>query len=151
VYRATKEMRGEQEAEAVRKEDGVFDISAPWISAAEPMDLVFRLKLPNDEDILTGRLEKKDATIAAAAQPGAGSNHLQQTIYVAVGALMAGVLLTLLIGASISRRRLARFKAQTQMPTSDEPGTESEAKVKQLRRATVAVLALLSALEHFPI
>ena len=33
---------GEQEVEAVRKEDGVFDVSAPWISAAEPMDIALQ-------------------------------------------------------------------------------------------------------------
>jgi membrane fusion protein, heavy metal efflux system len=39
---------GEQEVEAARKEDGIFDLSAPWISTAEPLDMVFRLELPND-------------------------------------------------------------------------------------------------------
>jgi hypothetical protein len=55
----------------VRKEDGVFDGSAPWISADEPIDIVFRLKLPNDEDILTGRLEKASERGARIVQGGA--------------------------------------------------------------------------------
>ena len=52
----------EQEVEAAAKEDGVFEVSAPWISAAEPIDLVFKLTLPDDQDILTGRLEKAAVT-----------------------------------------------------------------------------------------
>ena len=136
---------GEQEVEAVAKEDGVFEVSAPWISAAEPMDIVFRLKLPNDEDVLTGRLEK---TIAMAAPTAAGTGQLQQMVYVAVGALMAGVLLTLLVGASVSRRRQARSEEEMQVGADAEP--EAEAKVKQLRRAPVAVLALFSAMALAP-
>jgi hypothetical protein len=140
---------GEHETEAARKEDGVFDISAPWISAAEPMDLVFRLKLPNDEDILTGRLEKKGPT-TTAVPTGASTIELQQMIYVAVGGLMAGVLLTLLIGAGFSRRRLERSTAKTPMQAGAEREAEAEPKVKQLRRVPVAVLALLSAIALAP-
>jgi cobalt-zinc-cadmium efflux system membrane fusion protein len=134
---------GEHEAEAVRKEDGVFDVSAPWISAAESMDLIFRLTLPNDHDILTGRL-KKEGTATASPQPAASASQLQQTAYVAICALMTGVLLTLLIGASLSHRRQARSAAETQIRADAE--TEAEAKVKQLRRAPVAVLALFALL-----
>jgi hypothetical protein len=129
--------------EAARKEDGVFDVSAPWISVAEPMDIVFRLKLPNDEDILTGRLEASASSAPLA--PAVTASPLQQTVYVAIGALMTGVLLTLLIAASLSRRRKARHGAEAQIQVDAGEDAEAEAKVKQLRRATtVAVFALLA-------
>jgi len=130
----------EHEVEAMRKEDGVFDVSAPWISVSEPMDIVFRLKLPNDEDILTGRLEAS----ASGPPPAATASPLQQTVHVAAGALMTGVLLTLLIGASLSRRRKPRLGAEAQI----QDGAEADAaavKAKQLRRATtVAIVALIT-------
>jgi hypothetical protein len=134
---------GEQEVEAARKEDGVFDVSAPWISVAEPMDIVFRLKLPNDEDILTGRLEASAA--GAPLAPAATASPLQQTVSVAAGALLTGVLLTLLVGASLSRRRKASPGAEAQIQAGAEADAETQAKIKQLRRATtVAVLTLLT-------
>jgi hypothetical protein len=130
---------GEHEVEAARKEDGVFDVSTPWISVTEPVDIVFRLKLPNDEDILTGRLEASASS--APLTPAATTSPLQQTVYVAVGALMTGVLLTLVIGASLSRRRKAPTGAEAQI----QADADAEAKVKQLRRATtVAVFTLLT-------
>jgi hypothetical protein len=141
---------GEQEVEAERKEDGVFDVLAPWIGAAEPLDIVFRLKLPNDEDILTGRLEKASATTAPAAA-AASASQLQQTVYVAIGALMAGVLLTLLTGASLSRRRHTRLGRAAEIREDGEPAPESDAKLKQLRRASViGVLAVLGAVVLAP-
>jgi hypothetical protein len=141
---------GEQEVEAERKEDGVFDVSAPWISAAEPLDIVFRLELPNDEDILTGRLERSSATTAPAAA-AASASQLQQMAYVAVGALMAGVLLTLLIGSGLSRRRHARLGRAVEVREDGEPAAESDAKLKQLRRASIfGVLALLGAVVLAP-
>src|SRR5262245_13206262 len=119
---------GEQEVEAEAKEAGVFDVAAPWIGAAEPLDIVFRLKLPNDEDILTGRLEKASATTAPAAA-AASASQLQQTVYVAIGALMTGVLLTLLIGASLSRRRYTRLGRAAEIREDGEPASESDAKL----------------------
>jgi hypothetical protein len=141
---------GEHEAEAARKEDGVFDIAAPWLSAAESMDLVFRLKLPNDEDILTGRLEKRSATTAMVAPTGASADQLQQMLYVAAGALMAGILLTLLIGGSVSRRRLVHSKAATPVGDGAKPEAGAQAKARQLRRASVAILAVLSGIALAP-
>ena len=138
---------GEHEVEAARKEDGVFEVSAPWIGAAEPMDIVFRLKLSNDEDILTGRL--KASASSALLAPAATASPLQQTVYVAVGALMTGVLLTLLIGASLSRRRKARLGAEAHIQANAEADAEgeAEAKIRRLQRATtVAVFTLLTAI-----
>jgi hypothetical protein len=136
---------GEQEVEAVAKEHGIFEVSAPWIGIAEPIDIVSRLTLPNDEDILTGRLEKA-GTATASPQPAVSGSQLEQTAYVAIGALMTGVLLTLLIVASLSRRRQARSGEEVQMRADAESDAEAESKVKRLRRApTVTTLVLLSA------
>jgi len=132
---------GEREAEAVAKEDGVFEVSAPWINGAEPVDIVFKLVLADDQDILTGRLEKATVASTARGPASASVGQREQTLYVGIGALMAGVLLTLLIGTSLARRRQAHLAEQ--FDGEAEPKAASESKVKQLRRAPVAVLALL--------
>ena len=46
--------------EAVAKEDGIFEVTAAWLRSAEAIDLIFKLTLPDDQDILTGRLEKSE-------------------------------------------------------------------------------------------
>ena len=139
---------GEQEVEAVKKEDGVFELVASWISAAEPIDIVFKLTLPNGQDILTGRLEKATATTGdllpvPTARP-------QQILYVGVGALIAGVLLTLLIGASFARRLQAPSGKELDMDAEGGPKTEPSARMKQLRRAPIVILALLEAMSLAP-
>ena len=128
---------GEQEVEAVAKEDGVFEAIAPWLRSSEPLDLVFKLTLPDDQDILAGRLERVSNPNAAEGLAPVAS---YQTVAVGIGALMLGVLLTLLVSASARRRQQAPA-------VGSEDGqwtapTESEAKIKQLRRAPVAALAL---------
>jgi hypothetical protein len=134
---------GEGEVEAQRKEDGVFDVSAPWIGGAEPLDIVFRLELSNDEDILTGRLERTASAATVPAATAASASQLRQTAFVAVGALMAGVLLTLLIGASLSRRRHAHAGGAAEVREDGRPAVEPDAKLKQLRRACVVGALLL--------
>jgi membrane fusion protein, heavy metal efflux system len=132
----------EHEVDAVAKDDGVFEVSAPWIGAA--VDLIFKLTLPDDQDILTGRLEKATVTSAAAAAltpPSFVAKH--QTLLVGMGALMAGVLLTLLVAANVARQRKPR--------SSDESrDTEPQTKVKQLRRAPVAVFGVFLAAAMLP-
>lgn len=142
---------GEQEVEAVIQEDGVFKLTAAWLRTANPLDLIFKLTLPNDQDILTGRLER----VSAATLPGglAPSSLLakHQTLAVGIGALIVGVLLTLLINAGFARRRQAA-------PTLDgqehgepvEAATRDQAKVKRLRRVPLAVLAALAASALLP-
>ena len=141
---------GEREVDAMAKEDGVFEASAPWISAAEPVDIVFTLTLPDNQDILTGRLE----VTAASSMPAglAPSSTLQwQAIYVGLGALTTGVLLTLLVSASLARRRHARSGAPPQIQVDAEITSEAKAKVKQLRRAPIAVVGgLLATALLFP-
>lgn len=135
----------EQEVEAAAKEDGVFEVSAPWLSAAEPIDLVFKLTLPDDQDILTGRLEKAAVNGAAGGLAATSFAQQHQTLLVGVGALMAGILVTLLIGASVARRREERSGQVVQANADTDPKVAAESKVKQLRRAPVAVVTLLLA------
>lgn len=142
---------GEREVDAVAKEDGVFEASAPWISAAEAVDIIFTLTLPDNQDVLTGRLEM---TAAASVPAGLAPSSAQQrqALYVGIAALMTGVLLTLLVSASLALRRQARFGQQPQIPQVDaEVTSEAGAKVKQLRRAPIAVVSgLLATALLFP-
>ena len=116
---------GEHEVEAVAKEDGVFEVSAPWLRTAEPVDLIFKLTLPDDQDILTGRLEKASVGNSAEGLAPSSTFANDQTLLVGVGALMAGVLLTLLVSASVARRRQAHLPAR--------PG-RSETRVSRTRK-----------------
>src|SRR5262249_61599385 len=52
------------EMDAVAKDGGIFEVSASWLTETEPIDIVFKLTLPDNEDLLTGRLER---TVAAAS------------------------------------------------------------------------------------
>lgn len=132
---------GDQQAEAVAREPGVFEVMAPWLRTADGIDLIFRLTLPNDEDILTGRLEAASSAGAIAGQPSSSPPTRAHFLLIGLGALAAGILLTLLVGASVRRHR---GKPDKEDPTGP-PQTE-EAQVKQLRRAPIAVIAALFAI-----
>jgi cobalt-zinc-cadmium efflux system membrane fusion protein len=135
---------GDQEVEAVPKEPGVFDVMVPWLRTADGIDLTFRLMLPNDEDILTGRLEAASNSVASAGQPSSSPATRTQFLLTGLGALAAGILLTLLVGASMRRRRGVPARDLSGSPTGSSLQAE-DAKVKQLRRAPVATAAILLA------
>jgi hypothetical protein len=138
---------GEHETQAVAKEDGVFEIAAPWISNAASIDIVFKLALPDDQDILTGRLERTAVSGAVMAEPSTGWRQDQAILYAAAGALMAGVLLTLLAVAALARRR----QSPAEIYLSALPGAmPAEANVKPLQRALLLLLALLLAAAMAP-
>jgi|GEM_PF-99634 len=139
---------GESAVEASRKEDGVFEAEAPWIATDEPLDLTFRLTLPDDQDILTGRLERPASAAEQAATPPFGALSERHVLAVAGGALMAGVLLALLIGAGLARRRGA---GAAEPVSGDSAGSTppANAKGRLLRRSIavrVVVVAALAAL-----
>ena len=136
---------GEHEVEAVTKEDGVLEVSAPWISAAEPIDIVFKLTLPDEQDVLTGRLEKATVTSAAGELAPASAAQSRQTLYVGVGALMTGVLLTLLVAASLARRRQGLPGEPPSSRADAEPTADADSKVKQLRRVPIALALFVAA------
>lgn len=135
---------GESEVEAVAKEDGIFEVSAPWIAAAEPVDIVFKLALAEEQDILTGRLEKTSVTSTTGGLAPTSAAR-RQIVYVGIGALMTGALLTLLISGSLARRRQARVGELPQDRDSEEARREPPSKVKRLQRASLVVLATLLA------
>lgn len=132
---------GGPDVEATPREPGVFEAVAPWISAKEPIDIVFKLTLPDNQDILTGRLEAMPAATAdgSAAGPTIGNNT---ALYVGAGAFMVGVLLTLLVGGSVARRRKASTTLAvpevSKLPPADQ-------KIKQLRAALLVPLLLAAA------
>lgn len=136
----------EQEAETSAKEDGVFEMTAAWLRTSEPLDLIFHLTLPDDQDILTGRLAKVTSAPALEVRgpPSLLAEH--QSIAVGIGALMTGVLLTLLIIGTLARRRQAPDRGGQE--PAEAPSPERENRVKQLRRLPLAVLttSLLGAL-----
>jgi membrane fusion protein, heavy metal efflux system len=133
---------GESEVPAVAKEDGIFEISAPWIAAAESVDIIFSLTLPNDQDILTGRLERTTAARASGGMTPTSANQSQQVIYVGIGALMTGVLLTLLIGGGLARRRQLAG-GQQQDREAAESTSQPQSQRKRLQRASLMLLAAL--------
>jgi membrane fusion protein, heavy metal efflux system len=135
---------GEQEVEAVPKEDGVFEVSAPWVGTGEAIDIIFRLTLSDDQDILTGRLEAVTANGPAGVSTSA--DQLRQMLYVGAGALIAGVLLTLLVGGSRARRRGVLHDDAARAAAETEARAKPGSKVKQLLRAPIAALLLATAL-----
>ena len=134
---------GDQEAEAIAKEPGVFDLTASWLRTADGIDLIFRLTLPDDEDILTARLEAASTAAAVAGQPPSRALITAQSLLIGLGGLAAGALLTLLIGANVRRRRAPADEAAQEHQTTD--ARRVEAKEKQLLRAPVAMFAALFA------
>ena len=66
---------GEQEVEAVAKEDGVFELDGAWLRSAEAIDLIFKLTLPDDQDILTGRLERANTAGRGLSASSALARH----------------------------------------------------------------------------
>lgn len=136
---------GEQGVEAVTKEDGVFELMAPWLRTAEPLDLVFNLTLPDDQDILAGRLERVSAAAAPEGLAPASRLAKDQTFAVGVGALMVGVLLTLLVSGGFARRRQASSTLDGQEREPVEAAKSEQEKISRLRRVPFAVLIALVA------
>lgn len=134
----------DQTVDAVAKEDGVFELIAPWLAAPEGIDLIFNLTLPDDRDVLTGRLEKAITTTGRAGEVARSPFLQQQTMLVALGALTVGVLLTLLVTGGIARRRSLTAKQQEAAATHAVSGEGDEAKVQRLRRLSAAVFSMLA-------
>lgn len=134
---------GESEVEAVRKEDGVFEVSAPWIAGTEGIDIVFKLTLPGDQDILTGRLERARAGNASAGFAPSSAGR-QQVVYVGIGALVTGVVLSLLISGMVTRRRHATGEALPE-GAIETPDKKPTSEVRRLRRSASALFVLVVA------
>jgi membrane fusion protein, heavy metal efflux system len=134
------------DVEAVAKEDGVFEVSAPWLASAQPVDILFKLKLPDDEDILTGRLEKANSALTVTGPASSSPGQTRQLVAVGIGALMTGALLGLLLNGGLARRR-SRAAASAEVAEESRPGSEATSNVKRLQRASLFVsLTLATAL-----
>jgi membrane fusion protein, heavy metal efflux system len=129
---------GDSDLEAVAKEEGVFEVSAPWIAGTQPVDILFKLTLFNDEDLLTGRLEKVSVT-APGGLPPASPLHLSRFLYISIGALMCLALASLVVGGRVARRRDGRAAEMPQH--GKQPEADLPSKFKRLHRASVVVLA----------
>jgi cobalt-zinc-cadmium efflux system membrane fusion protein len=138
---------GGADVEAKAREPGVFEAVAPWISAKEPVDIVFKLVLPDNQDILTGRLAAGPP--ARAENPTAVQSAFlpNNALYIGAGAFMVGVLLTLLISANVSRRRRARA---TEATVEVRTPIVTDEKIKQLRATLVVPLLLAVAAPFYP-
>lgn len=132
----------EQEVEALAKDDGVFELTAPWLRTAEAIDLIFKLTLPGGQDILTGRLERAKGSVVELTSSSTLAKN--QTLLVGLGALMMGVLLTLLVSARLARGRHAQVSEQ-RPEHQTLSSTETETKVQRLRLGPVVVVAVLVA------
>ena len=132
----------EQEVEALAKDDGVFELTAPWLRTAEAIDLIFKLTLPGGQDILTGRLERAKGSVVELTSSSTLAKN--QTLLVGLGALMMGVLLTLLVSARLARGRHAQVSEQRPEHRTLS-STETETKVQRLRLGPVVVVAVLVA------
>jgi multidrug efflux pump subunit AcrA (membrane-fusion protein) len=137
----------EQETEAVAKQDGVFELTASWLASTEPLDIVFRLTLPDGEDLLTGRLEKTVPT--AISIPATATISQRQGFIVAAAALFAGIFLALLATRILAWRQNRTSQVAQQASVLDKTGG-LDRKAKQLQRAPVAVLALALACSLTP-
>ncbi len=135
---------GDQDVEAVAKGDGAFELTAPWLRTAEPLDLVFKLTLPDDQDILTGRLERVSAATVPQGLAPSTLFARYETLALGIGALMVGALLTLLISAGFARRRQASLSLDGQGRHSAQPATGEHSKVKRLRRVPLALLTVFA-------
>lgn len=120
----------DHEIDAVAMDGGIFEVSTPWLAVTEPIDIVFKLTLPDNEDLLTGRLER---TVAAASTPPNVGFAQEHWVLIFIGALVAGGLLTWLVAGTIFWRRapiaaaaivlvsslidVVRSQAQTSLPS----------------------------------
>jgi hypothetical protein len=128
---------GGEIAEAKSAGDGVFEVQASWLRSEQPLDLVFYLKLPNGEDLLTGQLAPE-----TAAKPLL-SSKTEEIFWsfpdwraYGIGAMAGGLLALLMTGR---RRRSSEPKL-----TADATGNHGAApNVTHVRR--VGVLLLIAA------
>lgn len=132
--------------EAKPEGDGVFTVSAPWISEGNTVDLIFALQFSDgSEDLLTGRLEVPESLDRVVAKSGDQSGWLEpllvadaRFVWIVAGSFMGGVLLTLLIlGGRNSSGRSATDGDALRTARSIEKASD----VTPLRRSAGVVLA----------
>jgi membrane fusion protein, heavy metal efflux system len=127
------------DVEAVAKDDGVFEVSASWLASTQPIDILFKLTLSDDQDILTGRLEKASTADPIASRAPASAGQARQLVYVAIAALMTGALAALWLSSGLARRRK---QAAASAPINEGSGqqAESASNIKRLHRIFLFLL-----------
>ena len=152
---------GNNSQDAEPRSDGVFSLSAPWLTTGDGVDLVFALTLGDGtQDLLTGRLQNLSAATplviaeSTMARAMARLRVQPELIMIGVAGLMAGVLFALLLtGARTRRRSDTDIAVSNPLPTAVDTGAKpGSSGVTPLRRGTgasvfafVALIAILNA------
>jgi cobalt-zinc-cadmium efflux system membrane fusion protein len=132
---------GDMRVEATRMEDAVFEAQAPWLNAREPIDLIFHLTLPDDQDILTGTLESRPAAAIGAKPPTLGQGR---EIVIALVAMTLGALLALFAMGQRRARRAPEDKVAPQLhPLRSEP-TDTVSQLKRRVSTLAGACAILA-------
>ena len=134
---------GGTEVEAAAKGDGVFEVSASWLAGPQPIDIIFKLTRPDDQDILTGRLETGPRVDANAQRASSSPGQVRHLAYVGIGALMTGALAGLWLGGGLGRRRR---RVVPSAAIEDEPGQQPATTSRAKRLHRVSLFTLLTAL-----
>lgn len=140
-----------QQILAEPKDAGMFEASAPFFGSSSGADLVFSLTLADgSQDLLTGRLDPPALVGAQVpAAEGNGRHDLNIGLF-ALGGLVAGAVLTLLLQA---RRRRTSTSLAPANDTVDPPGE----KVRRVAALMLVVFAIglignsARAAEPFPV
>ncbi len=131
-----KVSAGDEQIAATPNGDGVFEISAPWITADKPVDLIFQLSLPNTEDLLTGRLQSVDV-LGGNKVPDTGDAaplwKQKNTIAIAVGAFLIGMFFALLIN----------WRSKTVRDHEASEGVNNSVRTAVRKSASSIILAML--------
>src|SRR5262249_1411101 len=134
----------DSDVEAVAKEDGVFEVAAPWLAGAQSIDILFKLTLPHDQDILTGRLERASTRGPATNRASSAPSQSLEVVYVGIGALMTGALAALLLRNLLGHRVARHRKQAAALDHADEECRQQAERASTTKRLhSVSLLLLL--------
>lgn len=128
-------------ADAEPEGDGVFTLSAPWISNSGASDLIFALTLPDGtEDLLTGRLEVPQSLESGPAAAQAGEAGWPGVLssnpvlpWALAGSFAMGVLVTLLFAVSGRSRAPSQSERGASEPTAAiDPATNGDRPLSRI-------------------
>lgn len=142
---------GDQSVDAEARGEGVFNASAPWLSSADGVDLVFTLQLADgNQDLMAGRLEAGTSAAASTAKSGTAGSTDRILAYMkgqlgvaAIGGLIGGVLLTLFAVGYPGRRGAAAAAAAvaSEVATESKQVAATTSKPIKILRRTAGALA----------
>lgn len=146
--------------EAEARDDGVFVVSAPWISSDQTASFIFALTLRDGaQDLLTGTLEAPPTTRQVESSPQSTPELITRFIDdpwlagIGAGGFVLGVLLTLLLAGRRARReaepavegsRAVPASNQGRPPAKKPPDAAStRRRHRQAKAATLMTLAMV--------